>query len=93
MPPYESMHVENLWWVFAGGTLLALVIALARGVKYLTFTLRPRSDEELEADTHEFGGGVREQNKPMPWLIWLIGIGYFIWAIAYVVFSGARGLQ
>ena len=92
MPPYESMHIENLLWVFGVGLLVTLAIALARGSRYFTFTLNRRSEAELEADTHEFGGDVREQNRPLPIFMWLIIISWFIWAVGYALFIGARGL-
>lgn len=92
MPPYETMHIENLIWVFGAGALFTLAIVLARTSRYFTWTFKRRSEEELEEETHEFGGGVREQNRPMPLFIWLMVVGYFIWATSYVVFSGAFGL-
>lgn len=92
MPPYEVMHIENLLWVFGAGLLFVVAITLARYSRHFTWTLRRRSEEELEAETHEFGGGVKEQNRPVPLFIWLVAIGYFAWAIGYVLFSGAVGL-
>lgn len=92
MPPYEAIHLENLAWTFGVGLLVVIAIVLARGSRAFTFSFRKRSEVDLEADTHEFGGGVREQNRPLPVLIWLVIIGYFIWALGYTLFSGARGL-
>ena len=92
MPPYELIHIENVLWVLGGGTLFVVAIVLARYSTKFTWTLRRRSDDELDAETHEFGGGVTEQQRPVPLFIWLVALGYFAWAIGYVVFSGARGL-
>ena len=41
---------------------------------------------------HEFGGEVKESDRPVPWLIWLLFVGYFIWAASYILFVGARGM-
>ena len=92
MPPYIWIHLENVWWMFAGGLIFAAAIVLARASATFTFSFRKRSDKELDEDTHDFADDVQEQNRPMPILIWLVFIGYFIWAALYVVFSGSRGL-
>ncbi len=92
MPPYKWIHIESVYWLLAGGLVFALAIILARASRHLGFSFRKRTEQELEAETHEFGGGVTEQNRPMPLFIWLVTVGYFIWAVAYVIFSGARGL-
>ena len=41
---------------------------------------------------HEFGGEVKESDRPVPWLIWLVFFGYFVWAVGYILFAGARGI-
>ena len=53
--------------------------------------LKKRTDEEVE-EIKEFPGGLKEGNRPVPIFIWMMFIGYIIWAMAYVVFSGTRGL-
>ena len=91
MPPYSWIHLENVWWMLAGGLLFAVAIILARASTTFTFSFRKRTDKELQEE-HEFADGIKEQNRPVPILIWLVFIGYFIWAALYVVFSGSRGL-
>ena len=92
MPPYTWIHLENVWWVLAGGLIFASAIVLARGSRHFTFTFRKRSDQALDEDVHTFADGVQEQNRPVPLFIWLVSLGYLVWAILYVVFSGNRGL-
>ena len=92
MPPYEWLHFKSFTLMIGIGLVLTIAIILARGSRYLSFTFKRRSDKELEESIHEFGGGVQETNRPMPLLIWLVSIGWFIWAISYVVFTGARGI-
>jgi hypothetical protein len=92
MPPYTWIHLENVWWVLAGGLLFAAAIVLARASTTFSFSLKRRRDEAIEEEVHEFPGGVKEQNRPVPMLIWLMIIGYPVWAVLYVIFYGARGL-
>ena len=92
MPPYSWIHLESVWWMFGGGLMVALAIILARASSHYSFTLKKRSEEDLKKETHTFGDAVEEQNRPVPVFIWLVAIGYIIWAISYVVFSGTRGL-
>jgi 4-hydroxybenzoate polyprenyltransferase len=92
MPPYDLLGVENVLYMTAVGLLVALGVILARGSRTLSFTPRKRSDAELDADVHEFGGEVSESTRPVPWLIWLVFVGYFVWAAAYAVFIGRNGL-
>jgi len=90
MPPYLTMHVENTLWIFLGGGLAALAIVLAVGSRFFVFDRR--SDEQHAEAGHRFGDGLEEQRRPAPLLIWLVFAGYFVWAIAYVLFTGMRGL-
>ena len=92
MPPYSWIGLESVFWVLAGGGLITVTIIMARGSLYESFSFRKRSEEELEKETHVFGGHVSEQNRPVPIFIWLVFIGYFIWATAYVIHSGIVGL-
>ncbi len=92
MPPYSWIGLESVFWVLFGGLIVTLAIILARASLTYSFTFRKRTDDELEAETHHFANAVSEQNRPMPMFIWLVTVGYFIWAIAYVLFSGAFGL-
>lgn len=92
MPPYNWIHLESVFWVLGVGLMSAVAIILARGSRALTFTFKKRSEQALRDETHDFGGVVSEQNRPVPVFIWFVGIGYFVWAIAYVVYSGTFGL-
>jgi hypothetical protein len=78
--------------MLGGGLMVATAIILARASGHYSFTLKKRSEEELQQETHTFGNVVQEQNRPLPVFIWLVAIGYVIWAISYIVFSGSRGL-
>ena len=93
MPPYVWIHLESVYWILAGGAIFAAAIILARGVTAHSFSFRKQTDKEIEDSAHDFAGEVKEYNRPVPVFIWLVGIGYFIWAVLYVVFSGTRGLQ
>jgi hypothetical protein len=85
MPPYESLQAQDILFMFTIGIGLTIAVALARGSKYLHFSFtKPRAEEK----PHEFGGKVTETNKPVPILIWLIFIGYFVWTVGYILYSG-----
>ena len=92
MPPYTTLHFENLLWMVGVGLLLVCAVVLARGSSVYSLTLRRRSDAELEQEAHEFGDGLREENRPVPLFIWLVAVGYFVWAVGYVIFCGIYGL-
>ena len=92
MPPYDLLGVEAVVFGTGVGLLIVAVIALARGSRRMGLTLTKRSDKELEEGVHEFGGGVSETDRPVPWLIWLVFVGYFIWAVCYVIYCGMVGL-
>ena len=92
MPPYSWIHSESVMWVLFGGLIFTAATVLARSSRAWSFSLRKRPEEPTDEEGHEFGGIVSEQNRPVPIFIWLVAIGYFIWAALYVVFSGIRGL-
>ena len=92
MPPYSWIHLESVWWVIGGGLMVATAIILARASRHYSFTLKKRSEEDLVRETHRFGDAVEEQNRPVPVFIWLVAIGYAVWAIGYIIFSGKHGL-
>ena len=92
MPPYGMIHYEQVLWALLVSLLFTGAIILARASRHWTLTFKARSEEDLKAETHEFAGGVSEQNRPVPLLIWLVAIGCVIWAIGYVIFSGSYGL-
>jgi hypothetical protein len=91
MPPYTQINFDNFLFMILIGVGLALAVILARGSEYLSFSFRGSSRKDDER-VHEFGGEVRESDRPVPWLIWLVFFGYFIWAVSYVLFVAARGM-
>jgi hypothetical protein len=92
MPPYDLIGTQNFLFMLAVGTGIAILVVLARGVGHYSFTLRPRSDAQLAAEEHEFGGGVTERNAPVPLLFWLLIPGVLTWAVGYVLSGGRLGL-
>ncbi len=91
MPPYTQINFDNFLFMILVGIGLAVAVILARGSEYLSFSFRGSSPAEDER-VHEFGGDVKEADRPVPWLIWLVFVGYFIWAAGYILFIGARGM-
>jgi hypothetical protein len=92
MAPYDMLHMESVWMMLLGGGLVTLAVVLARASRRHALSLKRRSEEQLEAETHEFADGVREQNRPVPVFIWIVTVGYFVWATAYVIFTGEIGV-
>jgi hypothetical protein len=91
MPPYTQLHFDNFLFMLLVGLALAAGVILARGSEFLSFSFRGQTRAE-EEQVHEFGGDVRESDRPVPWLIWLVFVGYFVWSVGYILFIGARGL-
>ena len=91
MPPYTQLNFDNFLFMVLVGLGLAIAVILARGSEHLTFSFHSYTRAE-EEEAHEFGGDVRESDRPVPWLIWLVFAGYFVWAVAYILFAGANGL-
>lgn len=92
MPPYLMLGELDAILVTGLGSLLVLVIALARCSRVLTFSFTRRSERELEDGVHHFGGDVSETERPTPWLVWLVFVGYFVWAVTYIVLTGQTGV-
>lgn len=92
MPPYSWIHFESFLFMMGIGLALSFAILLARGSDLFTFSFRKQSEAQLEESLHEFGGEVKEYNKPTPLFIWLVFLGYFLWATAYVIYCGYYGL-
>jgi len=90
MPPYEMIQANDLLFMWAIGLALAIVVFLARGSRVFTFSFS--RTEGKDDDLHAFPGGVSERNRPVPILIWLVFLGYFVWATAYVIYSGWSGV-
>ena len=85
MPPYDLINYNYFILSLAIGLGITILVVLARGVKFFSFTLDKRTDEEIEEDVHEFGSGVTGKNSPLPLFIWLIIGSYFCWAVIYVI--------
>ena len=85
MPPYDLISFRQFVAMIGIGLGLAIAIALARGSSYLSLSLTKRSDRDVEDSVHEFGGGVRERNAPIPVFIWLLVVVYLCWAVGYVL--------
>jgi hypothetical protein len=92
VPPYDLIGLQHVILMVGLGLGLALIIILARSSRHLSASLKPMSEKDIEESLHEFGGEVSESSHPIPWLIWLVFVGYFIWAVAYVLFISAYGL-
>lgn len=93
MPPYTWLHNEWLLLMLGFGLLLAIAVILARGSRVLSFSFTRRSERELEEDVHEFPGGLKEGNRPVPLLIWLLVFAYLPWAIAYTIYCSYYGVK
>ncbi len=92
MPPYDWLHFENFLLMMGLGLALAAAILLARGSDLFSFSFRRQTEQQLEDTLHEFGGEVKEYNRPVPLLIWLVFVGYLVWATGYVIYCGWYGL-
>jgi len=92
VPPYDAISLEHLALMLGIGVLAVIAVALARSSRWLGLTASKKTDEQLEAEVKQFGGDVSETQRPVPWLIWLVFVGYFVWATAYVILAGVRGL-
>jgi hypothetical protein len=87
MPPYQMMDLRDLLFMFAVGLVLTIAVVLARTSRSITFPYSKKEDK-----VHEFGGGVTEGQGRVPVLIWVVFVGYFIWAAAYILYSGVTGV-
>jgi hypothetical protein len=91
MPPYTWLAQQNTLFIIGIGLLLTIVVILARASRVWGFTTQKSSDDELAKDVHVFPGEVSETRRPVPWLIWLVFVGYFVWAAGYVIWNGIFG--
>jgi len=55
------------------------------------FSQKRKGEEESAEENHEFPGGLRIQNHPIPPFLIFICLGFALWAIAYVILIGLRG--
>jgi hypothetical protein len=92
MPPYEWLANQRLLLALGIGLGLTIAVLLARGSRVFGFSLSKKPAEPSESERHEFGGGVSELHRPVPLLVWLVFVGYFVWATAYVLFVAERGI-
>lgn len=90
MPPYDQIHTDNLYYILLGGLLTVGLVGLAVLSRDLTFTWRRKSEEEYEADVHEFGGGVREGHRPVPLFLVIMLVLFITWAIIYTAHTGTN---
>ncbi len=67
---------------------LVAVVLVYLGFQSYAFSRRGREDEKIE---EEFPGGIQVQNHPIPPFLIFVVIGFFIWAVIYVVMYGLRG--
>jgi hypothetical protein len=91
MPPYRLIDLEYVYFILGVGLIITILVILARTSPSWSFTLKKRSNREIERDIHEFGGGVTEQNRPIPWLIWVVVVGWLVWAVTYSIFISSTG--
>lgn len=91
MAPYYFIDFEYFVFMVGVGLIITLLIILARSSFAMSFTLKSRSDRELEEDVHEFGGGVTECYRPLPLLMIVVFFGYFVWAAGYVIYISFAG--
>ncbi len=93
MPPYDLINFEYFVMMIGFGLILTAAIMLARGSRLFTFGMTKRTDREIDEDVHDFGDGVREGTRPVPIFIWVVWIGYFIWAVGYVIVTSFMGVK
>ncbi len=76
-------------WLMA--VFLGMVLAI---LVYLGFTAysdsRARADEKSQQE-HIYPDGIKGRSSPTPTFILFIYLGFFIWAILYVIFVGTKG--
>ncbi len=75
--------------------LMAVFLGLALAILvYLGFTAysdsRARADEKAQQE-HRYPDGIKGRSSPTPTFIQFIYLGFFIWAILYVLFVGTKG--
>ena len=92
MPPYDLIGDRSVILALLVGVAITIGLILARSSRMASFTTRERSDEEIEENVHEFGGGVSERDAPVPIFIWLLATAYLLWAAGYVVYVARFGL-
>lgn len=72
--------------VFLGLTAL-LLLYLAFGSHVFT-----REKKEKPQELEDYPDGIQVRNKAIPPILIFIYVGFVIWAIAYVILIGARGV-
>lgn len=72
--------------IFLG--LIALVLIY---VAFSSYDFRPRKKGE-EEEVEEYPGGIQASNQPIPLILIFVYAGLAIWAVAYVVVIGIRGV-
>jgi len=72
--------------IFLG--LIALVLIY---LAFSSYDLRPRKEAE-EEKVEEYPGGIQATNQPIPLILIFIYAALAIWAAAYVVMIGIKGV-
>ncbi len=72
--------------IFLG--LIALVLIY---VAFFTYDFLPGKRDEGE-EVEEYPGGIQASNKPIPLILIFLYTGLAIWAVAYVVVIGIKGM-
>jgi len=67
---------------------LITVVLIYLGLQSYVFSRKGKEEEAVE---EEFPGGIQVQNHRVPPFLIFVVIGFFLWAIAYVVLYGLRG--
>lgn len=91
MPPYESIQAQDVLFMITVGVGLSLAVTLARLSRVLFLTIR-RRDPETESEPTKIPGGLAEGHRPIPILIWVLAVGYLMWAVGYIIYSGFHGV-
>jgi hypothetical protein len=91
MPPYDLINTSYEILAIGIGVGITVLVILARGSTFFSWSFRKRSDAEIEEHLIEFGGGVSERNAPVPIAIWLVAAAVTIWSVGYILSNGATG--
>lgn len=81
---FDLLDIRHLMLTISLGVVGAIVIYLG----FQSYFFSHRKEEEGEED---FPEGIRIQNHTIPPLIMFVIIGFFIWAVFYVILIGLFG--
>lgn len=82
---------DNLFWT---ALTFFLIIATAVGTWYLTIVGRdrPQPKQKRGEETVVRYGSIEENRAPMPKFLTFTIVGVVIWALAYALWTGIKGL-